>query len=195
MVNKPKMAGTSAESMVREYCKDRGWPYAKRLSLSGAKDVGDIDLHPRIAIEVKATQGRMLIGPWMNEVDLEKVNADADYGILVIKYRGVGERNIGKFLTCMRWEGAHHLFVRSKIDQVRVLEMKHGVKQDPVNLLHATDSLGIKGPGDMSVVIHKMRGAVLAEQHYHFMWLEDRLTLLQMAGYGEVRHLGKETDE
>jgi len=46
MVNKPKMAGTSAESMVREYCKDRGWPYAKRLSLSGAKDVGDIDLHP-----------------------------------------------------------------------------------------------------------------------------------------------------
>jgi hypothetical protein len=181
--------------MVREYCKDQGWPYAKRLSLSGANDVGDIDLHPRIAIEVKATQGRMLIGPWMNEVDLEKVNADADYGILVIKYKGVGARNVGKFLTCMRWGRAEHLTSKSGLPNERMWEVRYGVTQHPIELLKDMDVLG-REVGQMSMVVHRQRSTPLLPGYdYHFMWLEDRLTLLQMAGYGEVRHLEKERDE
>lgn len=195
MVNKPKIAGTIAESLVRQYCQDRGWPFAKRLSLSGAKDVGDLDLHPRLAIEVKATQGAMKIGPWMNETDQEQINADADYGILVIKYRGVGDKRVGKFLTCMRLSGAMHLIDRAKLPRDRYYSERHGVKQEPVRLLTEFDQTGQGSSHEMSMVIHRMRGESLGQNDYHFMWLEDRLTLLQMAGYGETRNLERRLSE
>jgi len=135
----------------------------------------------------------MKIGPWMNEVDQERIHADADYGILVIKYKGVGERNVGKFLTCMRWDEADHLTRLSRLPSDRFWELRYGVKQAPVQLLKANDVMG-REVGQMSMVVHKQRGTTSSSQDYHFMWLEDRLTLLQMAGYGEVRHLNQAID-
>lgn len=193
MVNRPKISGTNAESLVREYCKENGWPYAKRLSLSGAKDVGDIDLHPKLTIEVKATQGALKIGPWMNEVDAEQLHAGADYGILVVKYPGVGGKRVGRFLTCMRYGQAAVLIEAAKLPRTRYFSERHGIKQEPVKLLRELDWTG-QGPSyEYSMIIHQARGKT-PDQDYHFMWLQDRLELLKLAGYGETRHLERSTD-
>jgi len=194
MVNRPKIAGTSAESLVCLYLRNRGWPYTKRLSLSGSKDVGDIDLHPALVLEVKATTGTPKIGPWMNETDIEQINAQAQYGILIIKYAGVGAKNTGKFLTVMRYGAAQHLIAKSGIKHQKYYMDYFGIKQEPVKHLRRLDreSLAVTCADPslslaMSMVVHKMRGAETGRQDYHFMWLEDRVTLLEMAGYTEKR--------
>jgi hypothetical protein len=190
MVNRPKSNGTAAESMVVEYLRDNGWPYAKRLSLSGAKDIGDIDLHPNLVLEVKATQGRLKVGPWMDETDAETLRAQADYGLLVMKYAGVASRNVGKFLTCMRWHEAKALFSQANFPPERLWQTEYGVIQRPVEYLKSADRLATKCSGEMSAVVHQARGQEPFD-YYHFMWLEDRIRLFKDAGYGEIRTGGK----
>lgn len=183
MVNRPKIAGTNAESMVCDYLREQGWPYAKRLSLSGSKDVGDIDLHPALVLEVKATQGVPKIGPWMDETDAEQMRAGATYGILIIKYPGVGSKRVGEFLTVMRRLHAELLIAQARaVDDV--LTFGYGIKQTPIPLLKNMDRQF--GHPLMSAVIHQARGLDKI-MDYHFMWLEDRVTLLRRAGYIEKR--------
>ena len=50
----------------------------------------------------KSVAARM--AAWMRQVDVQTVNARADYGILIVKPPGVGERNAGKFWAVMRWD-------------------------------------------------------------------------------------------
>lgn len=89
MVNRPKQKGTSAETAVVTYLRDNGFPQAERRALSGGKDKGDVAGVIDNVIEVKNCARDGLPG-WVDEAEVEKVNANAKYGVVWAKRRGKG---------------------------------------------------------------------------------------------------------
>jgi hypothetical protein len=88
MVNPSKRKGTDAEVAVRDYLRASGWLHCERLALGGNLDRGDLTgIDPRVVVEVKACKA-MDLGGWINEVDVEVVNAGADIGLVWHKRRG-----------------------------------------------------------------------------------------------------------
>lgn len=83
-MSKAKAKGTTAERDAVKYLRSAGWPGAERRALSGNKDRGDIAGVPHVCIEVKA-QARPEIAKWARELAVETVNAEADFGLLVVK--------------------------------------------------------------------------------------------------------------
>lgn len=97
--------GREAENFTAQFLIVNGWPYVERRTKKGRLDQGDITGTPGLMWEVKYL-GRnrpIPMAAWMKETDVQTVNAKADYGILVIKPPGVGERNAGKFWAVMRY--------------------------------------------------------------------------------------------
>lgn len=102
MTNKPKNIGTQAETAVVRVLKEAGFR-AKRLTLHGSSDVGDVDCGlDAVCIEVKggkaaeqASDGQ--IEKWLAETETERRNAGADVGVLVVKRKGIGPANAGKW--------------------------------------------------------------------------------------------------
>lgn len=97
MTNRPKQRGTAAETAVLRYVRERGYPWAHRLALTGNADQGDISLLPGnlVILEVKAhasaatgQPGDAQLTDWMRQTSTERVNAGADYGVLVVKRKG-----------------------------------------------------------------------------------------------------------
>lgn len=95
-MNKPKAKGTAAESAVVSYLGGHGFSGAERSALAGSNDRGDITGTPGLAWEVKAGV-RLEIPTWLRETETERVNAGAEYGLLVIKPKGVGHANVGNW--------------------------------------------------------------------------------------------------
>lgn len=106
MTNKPKAKGTLAETAVVRVLKDAGFR-AKRLTLHGSSDVGDIDCGlDEVCIEVKgghaaeqASDGQIV--KWLAETEKERVNAGAKIGILIVKRHRVGPANAGQWWAIM----------------------------------------------------------------------------------------------
>ena len=95
-----KAKGTAAETAVVNYLIEHGYPHAERRALNGALDKGDITGVPCVCIEVKAAKNYK-IPEWLRETAVEKRNAKADVGVLVIKPVGVGVKNAGDFWAVM----------------------------------------------------------------------------------------------
>jgi hypothetical protein len=87
-MSKAKQKGTMAETAVAEFLKQT-WPQVERRTLGGANDKGDIAGVPNCVVEVK-NQGTYKISEWLKETEQERRNAGVDYGILVIKPKGIG---------------------------------------------------------------------------------------------------------
>ena len=87
MSNPNKQKGTAAETAVVRYLQANGFPYAERRALHGTAYKGDITGCGPLVFEVKNHKQFDLSG-WMNELMRETDNAQADYGVLVIKRRG-----------------------------------------------------------------------------------------------------------
>lgn len=87
-MSRAKQKGTMAETAVAEYLKNT-WPAVERRTLGGANDKGDIAGVPHSVVEVK-NQATYKISEWLKETEQERRNAGVDYGILVIKPKGVG---------------------------------------------------------------------------------------------------------
>lgn len=88
----PRAVGTAAESAVVAWCRDNGWPQARRQPLYGNKDQGDIIIceDPRILIECKAgamaeNASDTLIRTWLEQTETERRNAGAQLGVLVVR--------------------------------------------------------------------------------------------------------------
>lgn len=102
MTNKSGRLGTEAEVAVVKVFKDAGFR-AKRLTLHGNKDVGDIDIGlDSVVVEVKGgkaaeTASDEQIVKWLRETETERQNAGADIGILVVKRKGIGYPNAGRW--------------------------------------------------------------------------------------------------
>ena len=97
MTNRPKQRGTAAETAVLRHVREQGFPWAHRLALTGNADQGDISLLPGnlVILEVKAhasaatgQPGDAQLADWMRQTSTERVNAGADYGLLVVKRKG-----------------------------------------------------------------------------------------------------------
>lgn len=116
MVNRPKRKGTAAETAVLRYAHGHGFPEAYRLALAGAADRGDLHLGClpgvdgapglRLITEVKSTSGAVQLTRWVRELEAECGNwPDAasmvTRGLLVVKYRGVGDRSLHRWLAAM----------------------------------------------------------------------------------------------
>jgi hypothetical protein len=100
MVNKPRNKGTAAETAVVGYLQEHGWLHAERRSLHGQLDKGDITGTPGLAWEVKAGVS-LKIGQWLVEAGIERLNASADHGILVVKPSGLGVKSVEQWYAVM----------------------------------------------------------------------------------------------
>lgn len=100
MVNKPKAIGTAAETAVVRYLRANGFPQAERRALRGNYDCGDVTGMPGVVVEVKggdvAKQARQAsLVEWRRQTEVERKNAQADIGILVLQRRGYGAERAG----------------------------------------------------------------------------------------------------
>lgn len=88
-MNPSKRKGTAWESAVVDLLRRSGFPYAERRALSGPNDRGDVSGVPGVVIEAKAEK-RIDLAGYMDEVRLEKANANASVGVAVVKRRNHG---------------------------------------------------------------------------------------------------------
>lgn len=99
MSNKSGAIGRQTENAVVRVLRANGWPTAERRRLTGAFDKGDVNTgDPRLVIEVKggnaargASDGQ--VTKWLEETEVERVNAAADIGVLVYARKGIGYAN------------------------------------------------------------------------------------------------------
>ena len=101
-MSKAKQKGTLAETAVADYLKQT-FPAVERRTLSGANDKGDIAGVPNCVVEVK-NQRTYKIHEWMKETETERINAEADLAILVIKPNGVGVSKVNQWWAVVSLE-------------------------------------------------------------------------------------------
>lgn len=91
-MSKSKQKGTLAETAVAEYLKTF-WPNVERRALQGQNDKGDIAGVPNAVIEVK-NHKTYKFKEWIKETEIERKNASAEIGILIVKPNGIGVSNV-----------------------------------------------------------------------------------------------------
>jgi hypothetical protein len=89
-----KAAGARFERTIADYLRDHIDDRIDRRTRSGARDKGDVasvrSAHGRrVVVEAKDYGGRVLVGQWLNEADIERMNDDAHIGVVVAKRRGI----------------------------------------------------------------------------------------------------------
>ena len=107
-MSRNRAKGTAAESIVVRFLANHGWPFAERRALSGSKDKGDVTGVPGLVVEVKSAV-RICLPEWLRETTAERNNANADYGICVIKPKGYGETRIDEWPAVMTLGALTHL--------------------------------------------------------------------------------------
>lgn len=102
MANRSKAKGTAFETQVCRYLRERlGDDRIERRALHGSQDLGD--LYGLVAhgwagiVECKSYKqwGRADVLRWRDETEAERLNACADFALLVIHSKGVGEKRTG----------------------------------------------------------------------------------------------------
>lgn len=79
--------GTTFETLIVRYLQTVGFPYAERRALHGNLDKGDVTGVGPLVFECKAAK-RHELSNWLAQTETERVNAGADYGILIVKRQG-----------------------------------------------------------------------------------------------------------
>lgn len=87
-MSKQRAKGTMFESAVAQFLRDNGFPHAERRALHGTLDKGDLTGMPGLVFECK-NHKELSLSEWLKETETERVNAAADFGVLVAKRRGV----------------------------------------------------------------------------------------------------------
>ena len=186
MAKRPQDKGREAENFAVRFLSENGWPYAERKRLRGAKDQGDLTGTPGLMWEVKylgkSVSARM--AAWMKQVDVQTVNARADYGILIVKPPGVGERNAGKFWAVMREESWRALQLHAHVETSGAFpiptEYPHSNAQFtklPAKITELDRIPGLEWVVSIPPRVPETRGLAV-------MTLERIVPLLHAAGYG-----------
>ena len=89
--------GHDAERALAKWLRDNGWPGAERAVRAGyagttrsIADPGDITGTPGLVWQVKDC-AREQIDTWLDETDQQRQNANANYGLLVVRRRGTAD--------------------------------------------------------------------------------------------------------
>jgi hypothetical protein len=174
MVNKPKRAGTAAESAVAAFLVENGWPYAERRSLQGALDKGDITGTPGVCWEVKSTSGdhgTINYSGYLREVEVEKANAKASIGVVVVKPRGRGRRTVEQWVAVT--------YFREIAGFTDLPPVHHAPRKGDILLILRAE-LG-------SRVLFCPPGKKKEAGEWHsFMFLADMVKLLRLNGFGST---------
>ena len=114
-----KDIGTWAETKVKRYLNDHGFPEAERRALHGSSDVGDILVCPGIIAEVKGGHAAedasdYQLRKWCAETETERLNADAHHAFLVVKRKGCGPAKIGGWWVV---SNQYDLLARFRLDE------------------------------------------------------------------------------
>ena len=100
-MSKSKQKGTAAESaFVKAECVTEIFPHVERRTLSGAADQGDVSGMLGIAVEIK-NHASYKFPEWLRETEVERVNAKADVGLLVVKPNGIGLGSVDQWWAIM----------------------------------------------------------------------------------------------
>lgn len=87
-----KAAGARFERSIADHLAREVDDRIDRKVKTGAADRGDIGglrhMGQRIVIECKDYGGRLQVGPWLNEAEIERGNDDAGVGLVIAKRRG-----------------------------------------------------------------------------------------------------------
>lgn len=187
MVNRPKNKGTSAESMVVSFLRAHGWPFAERRALTGSVDQGDVTGTPGIVWEVKYAGAGIRMGEWVGETLTELLNANADHGVLVIKPRGVGSRNIDKWLAVMTAQKFGILVASIFRPTFDISYSEPGTyHRDSLVTELRQFSATTTTSSEIPVLVRRPPGSKEDPgSWYCIMYLESVTNLLRSAGYGE----------
>lgn len=194
MVNRARGKGTAAESAVVEYLRTHGWPHAERRALNGSQDKGDIAGCLGLAIEVKYANAGIRMGTWIKETSIERLNARADHGILVMKPTGVGERQVASWLTAMMNSDFNQLWAKV----LTAPEFTVTVVNDPPNhydlknlkwqLASKIKALSDPGREIMALTLRPPGTKDTPDAWYRVLALEQMVRLLHAAGYGDASY-------
>lgn len=104
---RPKDIGTAAETAVARAFQRSGFPHCERRALRGHYDCGDLTGIPGVVVEIKGGKAAkqasdQLIESWLDETEIERVNANADLGLLVVQRAGVGAPNAHRWWAYTR---------------------------------------------------------------------------------------------
>ena len=95
MSNPSKARGTRGETACVRWFRANGFPHTDRQPLRGNRDAGDLALTAGLVAEVKAVSKggtgqppAQLLGSWMAQAEAERVNAGAEYCLLIVKRAG-----------------------------------------------------------------------------------------------------------
>lgn len=103
-MSKEKRKGTSFETQVVEYLREKTGGDIDRMPLHGTKDRGDVSgfriRGQRVVLECKNRQ-RLELSQWLDEAEEERGNDDAEYAFVVFKRKGKGEARMGEtYVLC-----------------------------------------------------------------------------------------------
>lgn len=100
-MSKAKQKGTSAETaFVKAPSVLEGFPGVERRALAGVNDMGDVSGMVGLVVEIK-NHKTYKFPEWLKETEIERVNAKADYGVLVVKPNGVGLNSVDDWWAVM----------------------------------------------------------------------------------------------
>lgn len=90
---RPRDVGTRAETAVVRWLKVNGFPDAERRALRGQYDAGDVTGIGPLCIQIKAGDAAQdpsdaTVRKWLEETDVQRCNAGAALGVLVLRRRG-----------------------------------------------------------------------------------------------------------
>lgn len=97
-MSRNKAKGTAWETACVTYLRSRGFAWADRVPLSGARDRGDVTLGPGSPVLEMKNQQRQEWAGWLDEATAEAVNARAPFGVVWAKRRGKGSPASGYVL-------------------------------------------------------------------------------------------------
>lgn len=184
MVNKPKQKGTAAESAVVSFLREHGFPYAERLALQGGKDRGDITGIPSIVAEVKSHQ-EYSFSAWLKETEVERENADADFGFVVAKPRLVGTTRTGQWYALMYQGWWTALLHEAGVVRVWTQEMSgNSISTQIAKTLKLAQGHQSDSGSTHSCVRIAPKGVKDPNLYYVVTTLEQMSDLLVRAGYG-----------
>lgn len=108
-MNRSKKKGTEWESQARDFLRERlGQPRIERRALSGVRDKGDVyNLFAHGHEGVVECKDYKKWGPadlekWKRQTMAERENAGADFALLFVHKKGVGESRFGKNICYMQ---------------------------------------------------------------------------------------------
>jgi hypothetical protein len=193
-MNKPKIKGTTAETAVVSFLRKNGWPHAERLALQGKHDKGDITGCIGLVFEVK-NYAVSHWPQWLREAETERVNAGADFGIVVAKPPGVGVTRVGDwwagmYLGCEEAYmcgsmGFDYLWVRAGLDRSELHRAKLLGHQVNLGLPMAMRQLKtFQGQARFGVVEISPKGVKDRTLWYNVTTLDQMTRLLRLAGFG-----------